>query len=108
MSITRKYLLWSVLGFFALSASAQRTYKPASVLASGNWYKFSISGEGVYKIDAAFLNSLGLTGSIPSAAIRIYGNGGGMLPEAASAKPIDDLAENAIMVVDGGDGQFNG
>ncbi|HET6767977.1 MAG TPA: type IX secretion system sortase PorU [Chitinophagaceae bacterium] len=31
-----------------------------------------------------------------------------MLSEANSDKPIDDLAENAIMVVDGGDGVFNG
>src|SRR5689334_7852448 len=105
MSITRKYWLWCVLAFFALSASAQRTYKPASVLASGNWFKFSVSGEGVYRIDVNFLNSLGLTGTIPSTSIRLFGNGGAMLPEAASAHPADDLVENAIMVSDGGDGQ---
>lgn len=89
-------------------AIAQRTYKPNSVLASGNWYKISIAEAGVYKIDMAFLNSLGITGSVASTEIRLFGNGGGMLPENNSQPRVDDLQENAIWVNDGGDGQLNG
>ena len=39
--------------------------------------------------------------------IRLYGNGGGMLPEANNEPRIDDLLENPILVYDGGDGQFD-
>ncbi|MBA2745567.1 MAG: type IX secretion system sortase PorU [Flavisolibacter sp.] len=87
---------------------AQRSYNPGSVLASGNFFRVGVPAAGVYKMDVAFLNSLGITGSIPSSQIRLYGNGGGMLPENNSFQPIDDLEENAILVFDGGDGQLNG
>lgn len=89
-------------------ASAQRNYKQNSVLASGNWFKISVAEAGIYKIDVPFLNSLGITGSIPSSQIRLFGNGGAMLPEANSEKPIDDLEENSIWVEDGGDGMLDG
>ena len=104
----RKFLLLSFFTFLLLSVFAQRTYKANSVLASGNWFKISVVEEGVYKLDVSFLNSLGITGSIPSSQIRIFGNEDGILPEANSSKPIDDLEENAIWVEDGGDGTLNG
>lgn len=104
----RNYLILCVLISFFQPVSGQRTYKSNSVLATGNWYKIGVSGEGIYKMDLPFLNSLGLTGSIPSSQVRLYGNGGGMLPESNSAKPVDDLEETAIFVADGGDGVLNG
>lgn len=97
--------------FFVLSvkALAQRTYQPNSVLSSGNWYKIAIKDPGVYKIDLSFLNRLGInTSNIASNSVRLYGNGGQMLPEANATQRIDDLQENAIMTVDGGDGILNG
>lgn len=108
MIAMRKFLLLIVFICLQFWASAQRTYRPASVLASGNWFRISVSGEGVYKIDVPFLNSLGFTGSIASSQIRIFGNGGAMLAEAGSSQPIDDLEENSIWVEDGGDGVLNG
>lgn len=94
------------LSFFAVS---QRTYGPGSVLESGNWYKLSVRNQGVYKIDIPFLNGLGInTNNLASTSIRLYGNGGGMLPEANTGLWQDDLHENAIMVMDGGDGIING
>ncbi len=87
----------------------QRVYKPNSVLNSGSWYKISVKNPGIYKIDIAFLNSLGINATnLASSSIRIYGNGGLMLPEANSVSRADDLQENSIMVVDGGDGVLNG
>jgi hypothetical protein len=100
-----------VAGVFLLSvtASSQRTYKASSVLSSGNWYKLAIKSAGVYKIDIPFLNSLGVaTGNLASNSIRLFGNGGQMLAEANIDPWMDDLQENAIMVVDGGDGILNG
>lgn len=88
---------------------AQRNYKSNSVLATGNWYKIKVNKAGIYKIDIPFLNNLGInTTSLPSGSIRLYGNGGAMLPEANQSSRYDDLEENAIMVVDGGDGVLNG
>ena len=99
----------SLLCFFAIGLKAQRVYKTNSVLASGVWGKIAIKESGIYKIDVSFLGALGFnTSNISSASIRLFGNGGPMLSEANADIPIDDLAENAIMVVDGGDGLFNG
>jgi len=108
MIAMRKLLLLSVFSCFLILAFGQRAYKASSVLASNNWFKISVEEEGVYKMDVGFLNSLGITGNIPSAGIRVFGNGGGMLSEANSAKPFDDLEENSIWVEDGGDGTLNG
>src|SRR5215218_446029 len=104
----QKFLILSTLMLFACFVNGQRNYRSSSALANGNWYKISISAEGVYKIDVALLSLLGITGSIPSAQVRIFGNGGAMLSEANAQIPIDDLEENAIMVIDGGDGLLNG
>ena len=87
---------------------AQRTYKTSSVLASGSWAKLAIRESGIYKIDPGLLANAGLnTSNLTSSSIRLYGNGGNMLSEANSDIPLDDLTENAIMIVDGGDGLFN-
>jgi hypothetical protein len=105
----RKAILYMVLMVLGLNIHAQRVYKSSSVLASGNWFKIAVKESGVYKIDIPFLNSLGVgTQNLSSSAIRIYGNGGYMLLEANSDLPKDDLEENALMVVDGGDGIFSG
>ena len=93
----------------AADLSAQRVYTPNSVLATGTWYKIGLKQAGIYKIDLNFLAALGInTGNLASASIRLYGNGGGMLAENNAAPRIDDLFENAIDMVDGGDGLFNG
>ncbi|MFC0775414.1 type IX secretion system sortase PorU [Terrimonas alba] len=90
-------------------AIAQRSYTSHSVLASGNWYRLSVTTAGIYKIDLAFLNKLGVnTTNLSSQAVQLFGNGGQMLAEANAGQWLDDLQENAIMVVDGGDGILNG
>ena len=93
----------------AVAAFGQRTYRSNSVLATGNWYRFSVKTAGVYRIDIPFFQSLGINiNSISSTSIRLYGNGGNMLAEANNSPRADDLVENAIWMVDGGDGNFNG
>lgn len=80
--------------------TAQRPTGAAhSVLANGAWYKIAIPSRGVYKIDYAFLQSLGVNpAAINPANIRVYGNGGTVLPEKASGTQPDDLIENAVFV----------
>lgn len=91
------------------STSTTGNFVPNSVLSSGEWYKFSTASDGVFKIDYNFLkDSLGLDpASIDPRNLRIYGNGGGMLPEANSKFRYDDLVENAIFVSGESDGTFN-
>lgn len=109
MLLEKKGLLTACLFMIAIAAIGQRIYKPSSVLASGNWYKLSVTSPGIYKIDVPFLNSLGVnTTNLGASAIRLYGNGGQMLAEANAGTWTDDLSENAIQVVDGGDGILNG
>jgi len=105
----RKLASLLVILVIAVGASAQRIYKPASILSTGSWYKLSVKETGVYKIDLAYLNKLGVaTPGLSSSSIRLFGNGGQMLSEANAGPWRDDLVENAIMVVDGGDGILNG
>lgn len=102
---------WIILNFLLLSVGihAQRQYSLSSVLSSRNWLKIATRSPGIYKVDAATLKALEInTGNISSTAIRLFGNGGNMLPENCSGAFTDDLAENAIQVFDGGDGLFNG
>ena len=92
-----------------LPIQAQRVYAANSVLATGNWIKIGVKQAGVYKIDAASIVSMNIaTGAINSASIKLFGNGGAMLPEPNAQFRNDDLVENAIELIDGGDGVFSG
>jgi len=99
-------ILYFFLGL-TLLAQGQRQYAPTSVLAGGNWYKIGVTSEGIYRVDGAFLGALGVGTNLPSASIKLFGNGGAMLGENANAPYTDDLIENAIEIFDGGDGVFN-
>ena len=84
------------------------TYKQNSVLAQGDWYKVSVNNTGIFKITYQELKDMGIdVDNINPQDLRIYGNGGGMLPELPSAPRYDDLQEDAIMVIGEGDGVFN-
>ncbi len=79
-----------------------------SVLATGTWFKIAVTDDGVYKMDKNFLTSLGLNlQGVDPRNIKIYGNGGHLLPENNSVYRTDDLAENAIYVSGEGDGVFD-
>ena len=79
-----------------------------SVLASGDWYRFYVEKSGVYKISKSFLQSLGFdAGRVDPRRIKIYGNGGRMLPLANNTYYPDDLTENNIQIIGESDGTFN-
>lgn len=80
-----------------------------SVLASGKWFKFKVDQTGIYKVDKAFLNNLGLnTDGINPRNLKVYGNGGKSLPLLNLQNNFFDLPENAIQVVGEEDGNFDG
>ena len=78
-----------------------------SVLASGKWYRFYVEKSGVYKISKSFLQSLGFDVTVDPRTIKIYGNGGRMLPLLNSSPYPNDLVENAIQFVGEEDGIFD-
>ena len=78
-----------------------------SVLASGSWYKFYVQKSGIYKLTKSFLKDLGLDTNVNPKNIKIYGNGGRMLPLLNSTYYPLDLEENAIKFIGEDDEIFN-
>jgi hypothetical protein len=116
-SITNKIYLISQLEISIKSsknvAHSQQNLRTAgdpenSVLATGEWYKIPVLSTGVHKISYNYLKDAGLnmTGFNPK-NLKIYGNGGGMLPQGNSEDRTADLIENAIYVSGQEDGIFN-
>lgn len=86
------------------------SFAPESVLrsGSGDWYKVSVSSDGVYKLDYNFLKSIGIdVDNLDPNDINVYGNGFGRLPELNSDYRPDDLLKNDIYVVGDSDGSFD-
>ncbi|MCF7567709.1 type IX secretion system sortase PorU [Sabulilitoribacter arenilitoris] len=79
-----------------------------SVLSSGEWYKFYVDTTGVFKISKSFLQNLGVNvNSIDTRTIKLYGNGGRMIPYSNSVTYPFDVTENAIKFIGEEDGVFN-
>ncbi|WP_235296828.1 type IX secretion system sortase PorU [Portibacter marinus] len=83
-------------------------FKNSSVLKDGDIYKVGISKSGIYKINKSFFdeNDIPVTQFDPR-RIQIFGNPGGMNPEANRLFRNDDLIENAIYIEGESDGSFD-
>jgi len=90
------------------SSSLKKAGIESSVLATGKWYRFEAPEEGIYKITKSQLSSIGMdVNSIDPRTIKIYNNGGFVVPEKVSGNRPKDLLENAILVAGEEDGVFN-
>jgi hypothetical protein len=79
-----------------------------SVLASGDFYRFYLTKSGVYKITKNFLQQLGInTTGLDPRKIKLYGNGGRMIPLKNNVPYPADLTENAIQIAGEEDGVFD-
>ncbi len=79
-----------------------------SVLAKGEWIKIGVTTSGIHKLDANFLQKAGLNlAQVNPQNIKIYGNGGGILPQANDISRANDLIENTISVEGEIDGRFD-
>ena len=79
-----------------------------SAMATGEWYKIGLPETGVYKLTAADLNELGIdVSNIDPRQVRVYHNGGGVLPELNAVERPDDLVEVPIYVAGESDGRFD-
>ena len=101
----RTFIILIFFMFLNLCLNAQQN----SVLSSGNWYKIGVAEDGIYRLSYSDFQNLGVnTSNLDVNSIKLYGNGGGMLPLLNSIDRINDLRENTIEVVDlNGNGIFN-
>lgn len=99
-------LLSAFLILFLVQLNVAQTEN--SVLSSGDWYKFSVDTTGVFKIDRNLLQRIGIsTNGLNPRNIKIFGNGGNLLPVLNSDFRFDDLQENAIYIEGEQDGSFD-
>ena len=87
---------------------SDQAYATRSAMASGDWYKIGLSETGVYKLTYNDLSELGVdVANVDPRQIRIYHNGGGVLPEMNSVSRPDDLVEVPVYVAGESDGRFD-
>ena len=97
--------MWLAVMFFMANATV---LAENSVLSSGVWYKMAISETGMYQLTYSDLESMGIdVANINPKNIRLYHNGGGVLPKINSTYYPDDLYEIPIYVSGEDDGVFN-
>ena len=100
----KKILIWLLLVLMAkIDLDAVN-----SVLESGVWYKMSVATTGMYKLSYSDLSSMGIdVANIDPRNIRVYHNGGGVMPKINKDYYPDDLYEIPIYVSGEDDGIFN-
>ncbi|MBI1306188.1 MAG: type IX secretion system sortase PorU [Bacteroidetes bacterium] len=81
-----------------------------SVLSNGDWYKFRVINEGVFRITASQLKDIGLDlANIDISSFQVFGTEGGPLPEIIDDSRTDDLKELAVQIIDAnGNGKLDG
>ena len=91
-----------------LVRKSAKSYTTNSVLSNGDIYKIGVLNDAIYKITYQDLKSYGVdVDNINPRNIKIFGNGGGMLPLRNSDDRVDDLKELNITVFGESDGVFN-
>src|SRR5690606_30165668 len=79
-----------------------------SVLSTGRWFKFYVEETGVFRLSKNFIRQIGVNvDNVDPRTIKIYGNGGQMIPYSNSVSQPFDVMENAIKFVGEADGVFN-
>ena len=83
------------------------TFAANSVLSIGTWYRIGVTTDGIYKLSYTYFKKQGIDlSNVKPANIRIFGNGGAMLPQSNKTYRPDDLVENAIYVYGQNDSTF--
>lgn len=79
-----------------------------SVLKTGTWIKIGVTASGVYRLNQTQLARINPAFSAADPRqLRLYGNGGAVLPQANATSRPTDLIENAIQVAGETDGRFD-
>ncbi len=89
-------------------ASAKSDFVENSVMAQGDWYRLAVLEDGMYRINRALLQSMGINvNNVNPQDINIFGNGFGQLPFENSVPRPDDLLVNRIHIEGEADGSFD-
>ncbi|UZR99249.1 type IX secretion system sortase PorU [Chondrinema litorale] len=97
----RLLFLFLLLAWKLQGQELTNSFAKKSVLANGDFHKIAVDSSGVYKLDYAFFQSVGINTDILNInRIRVFGNPGGMLPQENNAARYDDLIENHLWVYD--------
>ncbi|MGC6429496.1 MAG: type IX secretion system sortase PorU [Jejuia sp.] len=99
-----------ISGKTRISSKAFNTSKAIfnSALATGEWYKFYIDTTGVFRLSKGFLQGLGVNvNNVDPRTIKIFGNGGAMIPYSNAEPQNFDITENAVKFVGEADGTFD-
>ena len=79
-----------------------------SVLSNHTWYRLSVTREGVYQLDYATLQAMGIDmDNLNPSQIRLFGNPSRILPEKNSEARPDDLTEMSLYIMGTEDGSFD-
>lgn len=100
----KRLILTYLLFFLTISCGLMAQNSP---LSTGKWSKIGATKQGIYKLTGTQLNSLGFTLPIAANQLQIFSFNLTTLTDKVPANPQMGLSENAIKVVDGGDGQIN-
>ena len=103
-------IAWTALLVLMLLAQTgfAQSHTQESVLSTNTWHRLSVVREGVYQLDYATLQAMGIdVTALNPDQIRLFGNVSGILPEKNSEFRPDDLTELAICVTGAEDGSFD-
>jgi hypothetical protein len=93
-----------ILLLFKMSLLLNLTAQNNSVLSNGDWYQITTNKNGIYRLNYSDFLTLGVSlSNLQINDIKIYGNGGGMLPKLNSEFRFLDLIENSVKVHDSND-----
>jgi len=92
----------------AASVKSSEIYPSSSVLADGDWFKIALEKDGIYRLSYEDLASMGMNMNTTTPSnIRVFGNGGIMLPEENGKSRYTDPQEIPVQVHDNNDGSFD-
>jgi hypothetical protein len=82
----------------ALPAALRKTSSGNSPFAQGDWYRIDVTDAGMYKLDYTYLHSLNISVSDIN-SIRLFGNGGLVIPDNTTDPRPDSLVEIPRLVI---------
>jgi len=82
----------------AVSGSVRKSVSGISPFAQGDWYRIDVTDDGMYKLDYTYLHSLNISVSDIN-SIRMFGNGGLVIPDNNTDPRPDSLVEIPRLVV---------
>jgi len=103
-----RFLKIAIISFFINILLINNVIASNSVLSSGVWYKMSVTNTGMYSISYQELVDMGVdVANVNPRNIKLYHNGGGVLPLVNKETKYDDLVEIPILIKGENDGSFD-